>query len=129
MFMLAEIADKMATIPWMWFSMGLFSILLAIPGLFHRYVAYSMFVVGLFFSITFAYYGYYQAFVEPGFYQAVQNEMGSVWIVNDIISSLFPFVFPGVVLLRHLKRRKAALQKQFVTISLFAELYIPARIR
>ena len=103
---LAEIADKMATIPQMWGIMIVFSALISIPCFIHKRVAFIMLAIGAFFSIVLAYASYQDAFTEPYFSEAVQNELGTIWIANSFASSLCPFVFTGFILLWHVKKNK-----------------------
>jgi hypothetical protein len=106
MIILAEIADKMPSIPWMWLSLGIIGTILAAIGLIHRFLAYSVFLIGLLISIVFVYLSYYDAFVDPTFRDAVHTEMGTIWIVNSLTSVLCPALFTFLVFLFHYKRRK-----------------------
>ena len=111
MIILAEISDKMATIPQMWLYWGLAGVILSALGLFHRWMAFVMFVAGFFVSVFLVWFAYQEAFLEPNFSQSVQEEMGNVWIAHSLVSSICPVVFTGIVLLWHLKKGEVALHK------------------
>jgi hypothetical protein len=106
MVILAEIADKMLTVPQIWIKEVLISVILATPALFYRRIAIYTFAVGVVLMGVFACFRYYEAYLEPVFSVDVQREMGTVWIANSIISSICPALFTGVILLRQIKENK-----------------------
>ena len=103
---LAEIVDKMATIPQMWSTMVILSVLISAPGFIHKRVAFITIVIGAFFSILLVYTSYQDVFIEPYFSEAVQNELGSIWIANLFASSLCPLILTGSVFLWQIKKNK-----------------------
>jgi hypothetical protein len=87
--MLAEISDKMPSGGeiWMW---KLFLSAPALIGLIWRKLAGIVLVVCVAVSALICYFSYHEAFLEAGFSDAVQSEMGEVWIANSIASSFLP---------------------------------------
>ena len=106
MTVLAEISDKMPTIPQLWFALGVLSVLFCLPGFIHKRVAFIMFVLGTLLSAALLHDSYHVAFRVPNFSELVQKELGTVWMANDFASSLCPLFFTGLVLLWHLKKQK-----------------------
>jgi hypothetical protein len=107
---LAEISDKMPNIGaiWMW---GIMFSALVLIGFVRKWLSWIIFLVGSFFAIWLAYNAYYEAFIEPGFYDAIQKEMGYWWIASSIISPILPVVVAIFVLFWHMTRHKISLQK------------------
>jgi hypothetical protein len=109
--MLAEIADKMATIPQMWLYWGLAGIVLVTLGVVHRRIAIVMFIAGVIVSIFLAWFAYEEAFLAPDLSRSIKEELGSIWIVHSLVSSFCPAIFTGIVLFWHLKKRKVSSPK------------------
>ncbi|HAL45408.1 MAG: hypothetical protein A2Y12_14255 [Planctomycetes bacterium GWF2_42_9] len=107
---LAEIADKMSSIPRMWVCDGVVGVVLFCIGLIHRFASFAVFFIGLLISILFVYYAYYDAFADPTFSPDVQREMGYIWIVNSIISPFCLALFPMMAVLFHIFRNKKQLR-------------------
>jgi hypothetical protein len=104
--LLAEISDKMPTVIELWVWMLVLSIP-ALVGVVHKRVSWIVLVVALPFSAWLGYWAYHEAFLELGFSQAVQGEMGRVWIAHSLASACLPAAVAFVVLCWHMKRRKA----------------------
>ncbi len=100
--MLAEISDKMPTIGEHWAWMFFFSLPVLI-GIVDRRVALVLLVVAWSFSILVSWSACYDAFFEPVFSDAVQNEMGREWITNSIASAWLPGTVALAVYCWHLK--------------------------
>jgi hypothetical protein len=100
---LAEIIDKMPTIPQMWIGMVLISVLLVIPALIKRRIVVYAFTTGIILTSVFAYYSYHEAYLEPDFSQSIQRELGTLWAVNSIVSTVCPALFTGVLYWRHIR--------------------------
>ena len=106
---LAEISDKMPTIGQLWATEVLFSVPTLI-GVVDRRVALFVLVVAGLFSALVSWSTWYDAFFDPIFSQAVQNEMGREWILNSIISAWLPSTAALGIFCWHLatKRRRVA---------------------
>ena len=88
---LAEISDKMGTIPEMW----LWCIVLSIPvliGLVGKRSSWVALAMGVAISAFYGHGAIHQAFREGEFSFSVQHEMGWWWIVNSIGSACLPAV-------------------------------------
>ena len=102
---LAEISDKMPTVGQMW----LMSLSLSSPfaiGIMRKWLSGVALVVSIAVSGFLAWSAYCQAFVEPGFSDAVQREMGRWWIVNSITSAFLPVAVALVVFCWHVAKRR-----------------------
>ena len=97
MIIIAEISDKMGTVPTMWGFMAIFAAPFLI-GMVGPRTAWSLLAVAVAFSAWLAFGAWHEAFVEPGMSEAIRNEMGSWWIINSIASCFVPAVVAGGVL-------------------------------
>ncbi len=104
--MLAEISGKMPTALELWVWM-LFLSIPTLVGLLHRRFSWIILVVALPFSAWLVYGAYRQAFLEPGFSECVQGEMGEVWIAHSITSACLPAAMALSVLCWQMKNRAA----------------------
>ncbi len=97
MIIIAEISDKMSSIPKMWGIMAVFSAPLLI-GAIRRWVACILLMIAIVLSGWIAYEAYHEAFIEVGMKEAIRNEMGWWWILNSLFSTLLPvFVALGAL--------------------------------
>ena len=87
--MIAEILDKMTSIPTLW---GLMALLAApfLIGTVHRKIAWLLLPVGLVLSGWLGYEAYHEAFVEIGMKESIREEMGYWWIVNELSATTLP---------------------------------------
>lgn len=103
---LAEISDKMPTIVELW----LFSAVLSIPvllGIVHKWISWVLLAAASIFSACLAYGAYYTAFLEPGFADAVQSEMGRWWITNWVASAFLPAAVAVTILYWHITKKRS----------------------
>ena len=91
MIIIAEISDKMLTVPWLWASMAIFALPFLL-GLTRRWLAWILLPLAFLLSGWMAYASYHEAFVESGMRESIHAEMGSWWIFNSIASTLLPAV-------------------------------------
>ena len=105
MIVIAEISDKMITIPWQWGSMAILSLPFFI-GLSHRWVAWLLMFVALVFSLPLAYSFYHEAYIEAGMKEAIWNEMGTLWVVSSISSAFLPLIVATAVLIWMIKKKE-----------------------
>jgi hypothetical protein len=102
---LAEISDKMPTILQIW----VWSIVISLPallGIVRIWLSWVIVILAFIFSVWLGYIACYEAFLEPGFAEAVQDEMGWWWITNYIASSFLPAVVAFTILLWHFKKKR-----------------------
>ena len=86
---LAEISDKMLSIPQMWALMAL----LATPfllGMMARWLAWTLLPIALAFSALMAYNTYWEAFVSETMSHSILTEIGLWWAINSVLAPLLP---------------------------------------
>lgn len=89
MMIIAEISDKMLTIPWLWATMAVFAVPF-LAGAARRWLACALLPFALLLSGWMAYAAYHEAFLEAGMKEAIHHEMGTWWIINSISSACLP---------------------------------------
>ena len=94
---LAEIIDKMPTSLEMWVTMLLWSLPFTL-GLLWRPLGWIMVIIAISLSILIIYYSYHEAFVEVGMREAIRIELGTLWIINSLLSPLLPTITAASVL-------------------------------
>src|SRR3989339_1903746 len=109
MFILAEITDKMPTILQMWLYSGMVATLLAGIGLTHRHAAGFALIVSFLISFALAYNFYQHWLANPTFRIDIQNELGNIWIVNSLSSTLFPALVGALVIAWHLRYKSKSI--------------------
>ena len=87
--MLAEISDKMPGIAGLWHDMAVIAVPFAL-GLIHRRLAWALLPFGMGLSALSAFMAYHEAFLEGAFSDAVWRELGAVWVINSIASTVLP---------------------------------------
>lgn len=101
MIVLAEIRDKMSTVPGLWGFMACVSVPLVAIAIIHRKGALAMLPVAAAVTGLYGWLAYHQAFLEGSFSQAIWSELGVVWVVNSVASACVPLcAVTAVVLLR-----------------------------
>jgi hypothetical protein len=104
MIIIAEISDKMASIPKLWAIMAVFATPFLI-GAVRRWVAWGLMPVAIALSGWIGYQAYHEAFVEAGMKEAIRDEMGWWWIINSISSTFLPILVATAVLLWTIRKR------------------------
>jgi hypothetical protein len=96
---LAEMADKMETVPQLWLFQGLLSVPFLVGAFLVRGKAGSLVTVCLAggFSAIIAYGEATEAFGQSSYSQAIRREMGGEWIAHSIASPFLPLVLTAVV--------------------------------
>jgi zinc transporter ZupT len=89
MMIIAEISDKMLTVPWLWATMAVFAVPF-LAGAARRWLACVLLPFALLLSGWMAYAAYHEAFLEAGMKEAIHHEMGTWWIINSISSACLP---------------------------------------
>jgi hypothetical protein len=97
MFLLAEISDKMFSMPAMWVGMVGLGIFLAAIGFTSRRAGLFVFVAGGLISLVLMYAAFHVCFLEGYFSECIMREMGGVWIRSYLVSQLCPVLFAGAV--------------------------------
>ena len=86
---LAAISDKMPSVPGLWFGMLVFAAPFAL-GAVRMWLAWALLPVAITLSAWLGDWSYHEAFLEAGFSDAVWMELGQVWVVNSLTSTLLP---------------------------------------
>ncbi len=102
--MLAEISDKMLTVPQLWLCACLLSIPVFV-GLVRKWLAILTFAAASALSIYLFHGAYHGVFMEGDFSRAVQAEMGPSWIAHSLASTLLPALLALMVLAWRMKRQ------------------------
>ena len=110
MIVIAEISDKMASIPKLWGIMAVFAAPFLI-GAVHRWVAWVLLPVAIVLSGWFACEAYHESLIEAGMKEAIRDEMGSWWIVNSLSSTMLPVLVAVGVLAWQLRKTKSPNQR------------------
>ncbi len=97
--MVAEIAEKMGTVPQLWMFQVLWSVPFLAGAFWVRGKAGSLVVVCLAggFSAILAYGAASEAFGASSFSEGVRREMGGKWIAHSIASAFLPLVLSALV--------------------------------
>ena len=106
MIIIAEISDKMASIPKLWAIMAV----LAAPfliGAVRRWVAWVLLPLAIALSGWIGYDAYHEAFVEVGMKEAIREEMGWWWIVNSLTSTMLPALVATGALVWHFRKTRS----------------------
>lgn len=102
--MLAEISDKMATMPEAWWRMFLLGLPVFFIGLLlsQRHLFVGWILAGIQCALL-AKLKIDQAYFAGSFSEAVWKELGGYWVANDIASSLCPLLLMAVAHWLHKK--------------------------
>lgn len=111
MFLLAEIADKMPTLAFLWQSHFIFAVVLAGFATSHRWIAFGMLIVSSLAPISACHEGFFDGY----FTQCIWSELGRDWVVSSVASSMMPPLFVLVVIVG--QWRFATLHQQSKTIA------------
>ncbi len=106
MIIIAEISDKMSTIPALWGITALFAAPFLI-GALHQKVAWVLLPVALALSVWVGQETYRVAFVKVGMKEAIRNEMGWWWTINSLASPLLPALVAVGVLAWQLRMKRS----------------------
>lgn len=87
---LAEIGDKLPTVPEMYLGTLLFGFPLIVLAVTHRHTALTMLVLSIGLAVFLIECARHQAFDEYGFSDAIWAELGHTWVVHSLVSSITP---------------------------------------
>lgn len=96
-YLLAEIADKMPTITNLWELHFVLATGLVFIAVIHRKLA----IAAAIFSLIFPLGACHEAFFDGYFTECIWGELGRVWIVNSVSSSLLPLILVTIVVMAH----------------------------
>ena len=105
MIIIAEISDKMASVPKLWAIMAVFAAPFLI-GAMRRWVAWVLLPLAIVLSGWIGYEAYQEAFVEAGMKEAIREEMGWWWIINSLSSTMLPALVAVGVLAWQLQKKR-----------------------
>lgn len=92
MLFLAEISDKMPSIPQMW----LIAMVRALPfvaiAAIHRWAACVSLLLALVFFGRLTYDAYHEAYLDAGLREAVWSELGGVWVFHSLAAFIMPVI-------------------------------------
>lgn len=99
MFLLAEISDKMPSILQMWLVAAILALPFVATAAIHRWAACVslLFAFVLFGRLT--YEAFHEAYLEPGFREAVWGDLGGLWVFHSIVAYVLPPILVAAITL------------------------------
>lgn len=97
--MIAEIGDKMLTVPqlWMWVAALSFPLVWTAVRVQGKIGSLVTVCLGGFLTVILAFASIHEAFLDEEFSPAVQKEMGSNWVAHSVTAAFLPLILTATI--------------------------------